>query len=209
MIESIKTIELLAIFFVPGFLVLCLKRILRPNQYINNIDNTWICFAYSLFITGAAIYMKPGVLDLLEEDKLGEFIANISGPEFIVFLLTIFIVVLNIKLNLGYLIMCCLRLDPPTPHSTAWVSCFSKAQKGYIIVHLLDGKKIYGYFGENSLASSDIGYPDLYIEARYKYSKSEGWKDCSQISGVYIAKEQISYIEFMKPGKGNSEDEAE
>ena len=88
------------------------------------------------------------------------------------------------------------KLKIKTIHSTptAWDYFFSKQESSYVIVTLVDGTKLYGYYSLNSFTSSDPDERDMYIEKLY----DEEWNTDNEDAGAYIAKEQIKYIEFRK-----------
>ena len=80
----------------------------------------------------------------------------------------------------------------------SWDYCFSKNQPTWLIVTLVDGGIIYGQFSTKSFASSDAVERDLYIEKIYSIDDNNTWIEIEGIDGIYIPKEQIKTIEFLK-----------
>lgn len=83
-----------------------------------------------------------------------------------------------------------------TIHSipTAWDYIFVKREAGFITVSLIDGSKINGWYSSKSFTSSETDERDLFIEEQY----NDDWTQIVENKGVYIARNQIKTIEFLK-----------
>ena len=91
------------------------------------------------------------------------------------------------------------RLRPINPIPTGWDWIFSRTEPCYVLVTLTDGTDIAGYFGHKSMASSDPGRKDLYIEKVYKVpTDDEPWIEAEGTLGMHIDGAQISHIEFKQ-----------
>ncbi len=89
-----------------------------------------------------------------------------------------------------------LRAIHPTP--TGWDYVFGRLEPGFVLLTLRNGNLIAGYFGKRSMASSDPGRKDLYIEETFNVSPEGTWSPVSQSSGIWVPGEEISSIEFRK-----------
>ncbi|MDR1166497.1 MAG: DUF6338 family protein [Deltaproteobacteria bacterium] len=57
-------------------------------------------------------------------------------------------------------------------------------------------REIRGWYGSYSFASFDPNERDIFIECIYKKGKKGVYKDNPGSQGVFIAKDQIKFIEF-------------
>jgi hypothetical protein len=83
----------------------------------------------------------------------------------------------------------------------AWDWRFSKMPRGgmFVMVTLISGERVAGFFGNNSFASSDIGERDIYIEEEYVITEKGDWDARPEKVGVLISAKEIRYIEFWNP----------
>ena len=92
-----------------------------------------------------------------------------------------------------------LRLRPINPIPTGWDWMFSRTDPCFVLVTLKDGTAIAGWFGPNSMASSDPQRRDIYVEKVYKMpTDGSGWIEVKGSLGMQIDGAQISYIEFKE-----------
>lgn len=88
-----------------------------------------------------------------------------------------------------------LRFISPIP--TGWDFVFSTTEPCFLLVTLTDGTGIAGYFGRQSMASSDPDRRDIYIERVYRVAEGdEPWQEVDRSLGMHIDGSQIAYIEF-------------
>ena len=82
---------------------------------------------------------------------------------------------------------------------TAWNFKFSQLKPQDVSVLLKDGSEYFGYFGGDSLASSDSNERDIYIQdlRRVKYKDKDKWEHIDQTS-VLIAGGEIKTVKFLK-----------
>jgi hypothetical protein len=84
----------------------------------------------------------------------------------------------------------------------AWDWRFSTIPRGmFVMVTLISGERVAGFFGGNSFASSDVGERDLYIEEEYTVTHQGVWEARPEKVGVLISAKEIRYIEFWNPKK--------
>ena len=67
-----------------------------------------------------------------------------------------------------------------------------------VIVTLTDDSVIYGDFSTKSFASSDPEERDLFIEKTYIPNEKGEWIAADKNEGIYIHKDQIKTIEFLR-----------
>lgn len=79
---------------------------------------------------------------------------------------------------------------------SAWDDIFSRQYTGFIIVTLIDGTIIKGLLHNYSIVGDEV--KDLYLEKLYYKKGDNEWYCDGKNAGIYIAKNQISRIEFLK-----------
>ena len=75
---------------------------------------------------------------------------------------------------------------------------FAKNRFVYAIVTLTDGRTVYGYFGDASVASSDTKERDLYLQKVYKLDDQGTWLLIPDSAGILISGSTIGSIEFRR-----------
>lgn len=76
--------------------------------------------------------------------------------------------------------------------------------EGFVIVTYSDGTKVYGYFGEFSLAASGPDRGDLYLERIYDVDEDGQWYESSPPRGALLILEDLRTIEFLEPDRGET-----
>jgi hypothetical protein len=89
-----------------------------------------------------------------------------------------------------------LKLRPISPIPTGWDWIFGRTDPCYVLVTLRDGSKVAGYFGTQSMASSDRTCRDLYLEDAFVPLDEGPWRQVEGSKGIYIEGSQIAVIEF-------------
>lgn len=91
-----------------------------------------------------------------------------------------------------------IKLTPINPVPTGWDWQFGRMEDPHwILVTLTDGSQVAGYFGGESMASSDPEERDVFIELVYQIPSGGGaWIPCKDSKGILISKDRISHIEF-------------
>jgi hypothetical protein len=75
---------------------------------------------------------------------------------------------------------------------------------------LKNGRKVGGWFGGKSFASSYPNTPELYLEEAYHINADGGFDEPFQKSdGILITESEISTIEFFKPDWSNEDEQQE
>ena len=68
----------------------------------------------------------------------------------------------------------------------------------FVIITYLDGTIVYGFFGSNSLASSDPGNSDIYVERLYDIQDGV-WVPTTPPKSVLLILRELRSIEFIEP----------
>ena len=68
----------------------------------------------------------------------------------------------------------------------------------YAIVTLTDGRTLYGYFGDASVASTDSKERDLYLQKVYNLDDQGQWLPIPDSGGILISGSAIGFIEFRR-----------
>lgn len=94
------------------------------------------------------------------------------------------------------------RLSMPIhlPKRRAYDHAFTQNQtEGFVILTFGDGTKVYGYFGENSLAGSDPEHGDIYLERLYAIGDDGQWFEENPPRSAFLDLADVRSIEFLKP----------
>jgi len=91
------------------------------------------------------------------------------------------------------------RLSMPVVHPTrrAYDFAFSDRETCFLIVNFKDGGSVYGYFGPTSLAASDPGRSDLYLETLYDVANDGQWTESNPPRSALISIDDVRSIEFV------------
>ena len=89
------------------------------------------------------------------------------------------------------------------PYPSAWDYFFDQRRTAFLLIHLKNGKKIGGYYGPASFATSFPREGDVFLEASVKVDDEGHFLSAVDNSiGLLIKKEQYDFIEFFQsPGK--------
>lgn len=196
-LDSLETVLLTCIFIAPGFVVDGISNAFSPNGKRNEGVTFLYCLLYS--VIHCAICSWAYILTWkLEDENLTVFLLIMCVIALIgAFVLGIIIGLFKSKQWLRKLarkFKC--NISHPIP--SAWDFYFSKQIPSYVIVTLIDGTTIYGYFGYKSYSSSDCDERDIFIEKTFKADGENLWCDDDESLGILIHQSQIKMIEFLQ-----------
>lgn len=193
-ISSIQALFITLTFIVPGFVIdgvtskfICRKSRRPHADFLHFLTSS--CINYAVF-SGLVYLMLFGELTLSTQIVL-LFIITFIGPA-VIGLILAYAHQYNWVRWVAKKI--CLKIIHPTP--TAWDYKFHLTGPAFIKVTLVDGSEIHGYFGTNSLASSDPKERDIFIEKGWRL-EGEEWVEIPRSSGLLIASGNVKYIEFI------------
>lgn len=68
---------------------------------------------------------------------------------------------------------------------------------GLVIVTYFDGTVVFGYFGEHSMAASDVERSDIYLERLYDVKDDGQWIELDPPRGALLSLNGVRSIEFL------------
>ena len=207
------SITALGIFLVlvPGFLTLWIQESLGEKKDRTQLERLFIIFLYDIFIFGIYLVflgLFPKFVPIIF--TFGEKGVNIIGISFwnvIVFLtistiLGIMFAMFNVH-GWHYKILGKLRISYSTGRISVWNDILYEYLNYYVIVHLEEGIRIFGWLSDFSLDPRD---KHIFVkDAKYLGSTS---KEDVEIKGPGIlitSESKIKLIEFLNPEEGESE----
>lgn len=198
MINDISTAVYTCLFLLPGGIINTTIKTITPTKKYTSSQELLRWLAYS--VSNGALWCWAFILML-----------KILDPSRLLFwwasLLLVIVSSLITGLVLGLIQSHCLvrkalkrtGLNVEHPIPTAWDFIFSTTNSPcFVIVTMDDGTKYYGYYGEESLASSDNDNRDIYIEHVYDLDNEENWIPAGNNRGVLINSSHVACIEFLE-----------
>lgn len=203
-INSFETIFYTAMFLLPGFLMnLVIDSTNPPHRYS---DGIYFMKCLSLSIINCACWSWLYIIILSIEFKqlfqkwIVLLIITIVGATLVALLLA---AIKQRKISDRLLLL--LGINPIHSTPTAWDYYFSKLKAGFVIITLLDGTILRGWYSSDSFSSSDSEERDIYIEKGYRLNENGAWEIDSESEGFYISNGQIKCIEFKTRGTDENE----
>lgn len=201
MIESLDAVFYTAIFVLPGFIVNSIIDSTNPPKRFREFTYLLKCIIFSIMHCAIWSWLYKIVL---ESDL-------VSTPWFWLILVAISIVgasVLGLIIsifkqhNIVNRLLEKFKVKTIHPIPTAWDYYFSKLEPAFIIITLVDDTRLYGWYANESFASSDEEDGDIYVQKGYKVTDDGTWILDEYSAGFYVAKNQIKCIEIKK-GENN------
>lgn len=185
-------------FLVPGFLIdLTLSRFFyNKSQQVTLILLRFLTLSCLNYVPQISVYLLPQNRSILEKPSFLAF----------AFIIIIFISPVLIGLTLGYVNqkqllergLSSLGFKTITGFPSAWDYSFSRIEEPvWVLITLKDSSQIAGWFGKNSLASSESSERDIYLELVYKL-EDDAWQPVPRSAGILINAGEIRYIEFWQ-----------
>lgn len=197
LIESFDVVFYTAIFVLPGFIINGIVSAFNPTQKLSEGVLLLKSILYSIIHCAIWSWLYKIVFKI---EKLYP-----KTYWFVLVLITIIaasilatIIGLIQQKQLIRKALSCLNIHISHSIPNSWDYCFSKNESTWLIVTLVDDNVIYGWFSTKSFSSSDTEERDLYIEKIYSIDDNNTWIENESIDGIYIPKEQIKTIEFLK-----------
>jgi type III secretory pathway component EscS len=197
LIESFDVVFYTGIFVLPGFIINGIIAAFNPTKKLSEGVLLLKSLLYSIIHCAIWSWLYKIIFEISDKyPKTYWFVLVLITIIVASFLGTIIGLIQQkqlIRKVLSYFKIYILHSIP-----NAWDYCFSENQSVWLIVTLVDGSMIYGQFSNKSFASSDIEERDLYVEKMYSIDDDNNWIEIEGINGIYIPKEQIKTIEFLK-----------
>lgn len=182
-------------FFIPGFITLKIYDFKVPNVRRDFSKAIFEVIAYS----GMNFIVFYPLLSL------------ISAPDFqqvhkYIFILSIYLIFLIMPIMWPDIYLKFLSLDfvsrqLPNPYENPWDFLFNrkKIDPKYVIVNFSDGKRVGGFFGPKSFASSSIAKEQLYLEEVWELDEYGFKKAIENSNGIMIFRDEMVSVEFYEP----------
>ncbi|MBU4252793.1 MAG: hypothetical protein KKC39_06820 [Candidatus Omnitrophica bacterium] len=190
---NINNMLLFILLVFPGLISMHIYRLLMPAKDIDWQNATIEALFYSSINFGLCL----PVLILMNR---GNFINDY--PFWYSFFLVIIILVIPIILPCLWLRI--LKNNKFTkhlqlPYPTSWDYFFDKRIPVFVLIHLKNGKKIGGYFGSCSYATSFPREGDLYLEKVISVDEKGEFKEIIKDTyGLLIRKDDYELVEFFE-----------
>lgn len=174
--------------------------------------------ARARFVTGERPKLSETVAEAVILSLVNQFLfrtiffwlpAAIDGPRETEFLLLAEVLILPGALGLfaGWLVSrnwmpdgarrLILPVTRPVPQ--AFDHAFAQAGvRSFLIVTYLDGREVYGLFGENSLAGTDSANGGVFIESLYVIDEAGAWSPAFPSRSAWISLKDVRSVEFLE-----------
>lgn len=197
LIESFDVVFYTAIFVLPGFIINGIISAFNTTKRISEGVLLLKCLSYSIVHCAIWSWMYKIIFEIaFKYPKTYWFLLVITTIVAASLLAIIMGLIQKKQIIRKMLARFKINILPSTP--TAWDHCFSRDESAWVIVTLIDDRVIYGSFSTNSFASSESEERDLFIEKIYSLNDENLWIENEQNEGIYITREQIKTIEFLK-----------
>lgn len=201
-VDSLEIVALTCIFVAPGFIIDIIVNLFCPSGDRKESIHLITCIIYSVVQCALLSWLYVMIWVYRETDFI-KFIVYMCLSTLIgSCLLGGLIGLFKSKQWLGNLARK-IGLNVSHPIPTAWDYYFSRQIATYVIVTLIDGTRLYGYWGDNSYCSSSKEGRDIYIEKLYQYDEDGEWIENKESQGVVVNQGQIRFIEFVQKGEEN------
>lgn len=196
-LESLPNLYFVLAVFVPGFIYNGVLRQFVPLHESTQKETILIklltATAFNYALCSPLIYL------LFRPDLAGD-LARLCIWVFVILLAPTLWALIRAYLlqrgGFGWLFRL-IKLRPINPIPTGWDWKFSRTGPCFVLVTLTDGTEIAGYFGKESMASSDPERRDIFIEKVYMVpDDGTPWVEVEGTLGMHIDGTQIAYIEF-------------
>jgi len=203
--DSLDVVFFTLAFLVPGFIIESIVSALLPRK----VEDNKLLFLRFLTYSCVNHALWWWLIDLLLHSEFSVGHPWISHVVWfwIVFISPIFLGLGWAKLNQRDIVRAMLQwlgFDPVHVIPTAWDWKFSTTQPVWIMVTLMNGSTVCGFFGSNSFASSAPEERDLFIEEVYRLDEGLRWKPVENSDGILLRDGEIKYVEFRKHTEGES-----
>ncbi|MGN8817798.1 DUF6338 family protein [Oribacterium sp. HCP28S3_H8] len=196
MISNPETIIYTFLFLVPGYVISEIISSFLPEKEIDTLRKTLQCLMYSVINISLWYWLFRLIANHLSSDTSVFWLAMVLAYIVTSIITGVCLGIVRLK-NFPRRLLSIFKVNVQHPAPTAWDYRFSKDECCWVEVILNNGDTIKGYFGSDSLASSQENYHDLYLEKLYVMG-SETWKLVDRTAGVWINPSEIRYIKFYK-----------
>ena len=206
---SPSNFDFFARFFLSGFIIFSVRSRYVLGEKPKATEIVFESVVLSLTNQLVFVVLSPsfGYLSQFLPSWLTLLLTTIAGGR-VAFFIEILIlpailgILFGLNLRQGWNSAILRRLAMPTVHPTrrAYDFAFGDArQEGFVIVTYSDGTMVYGYFGPASLAASDAGRSDIYLERLYDVHTDGTWIAASPPKSALLMLRDLRSVEFIQP----------
>lgn len=203
-LKSLENIWLVAVFIVPGFVIVYVRSRCLLGRMPSMTDNVVAYFTLSLIYYVLMIpLVQMAMLSTLSWGWRAVIWSGISllGP-------SIFGLLLGVMAQKAWMRRFCgkygIKIIHVIPSSWDWRLSSMPAGGMFVAVTLNSDSIVYGYWGIRSFASSDMSERDIYVEELYDFQGGQ-WTERDTKIGILIPHREIRYIEFFEPSRLEAE----
>lgn len=196
-IESFDMLFYTAIFVLPGFVINSIIDATNPPKRHNDGIYLLKCILYSIINCAIWSWGYGLIFDHTFKHITLYWISLVLLTLIGATTIAICIVIIKQK-QILYIFLEKIGIKSIHSTPTAWDYKFSKQESAFVIVTLTDDTRIKGLYCTDSFSSSDFEERDLYLEKLYVSDNTQKWIEVEENNGIYISKNQIKYIEFMR-----------
>lgn len=184
---------LFLIFFIPGFVSLKIYDLLIPGQQRDFSKSLVEVVGYSALNYAALSWLIIWL-----------YSGNFYQEKRVWFIVSVVFIVLIVPAVWPVLFTRLWKWRPIAryivhPIKKPWDYIFGKREPYWVIVHLKDGRKIGGKFGEESFASSFPAEEQIYMEEVWELDEEGKFKiPIERSAGIIVLADEISSIELFK-----------
>jgi len=203
-IWSLDKITLVIVFAIPGFLILKTYALLSSSGNKDTSQQILDAVAYSCI--NYAILAFPIIL--IEQSNLRH-----SSPYCYFAIWAVFLLLVPIAITLAYWRFRKSKFAQgafPHPVGRPWDFVFSQKKPYWAVVTLKNGRKVGGWYGEKSFASSSPSSPEIFLEDAWLLNSDEGFeRPRTMTAGILITESEISTVEFFDPHRSDEDEQQE
>jgi len=208
-ISSISVVLYTCIFLLPGVIIEEVVGLISPLKRNSAAKQSIMWIGYSVLNDAIWSWLFWLVVKHVDNNTLTFWIV-LAGVMFISSLLTGLGLGLVRSNDLIRRFAAKFKINLEHPIPTAWEYKFSKQREPcWLIITLRNGIYFGGYYGCESLASSEQSYNDIYLELVYNIDEKNIWRVAQKTDGVWINPNDISSIEFFNIEGENDYDKGE
>ena len=196
-IDSFDMVFYTAIFILPGFIINSIIDILNPTQKKSEGVLLLKSILYSIIHCAIWSWVYKLIFKLEKDFSYWYWVILIGFTLIAAIVFAVLIGIIKQK-QLVRKALSILKIYCPHSIPNSWDYAFARSEGVWVIVTLTDDSVIYGKFSTKSFASSDPEERDLFIEKTYIPNEKGKWIAAENNEGIYIHKDQIKTIEFLR-----------
>ena len=195
-----ETFEFFARYVIAGFVLWSVRSRYIAGERPRNAEVFLEVVVLSLVNQLVFVGLSGLVAALLPKDAAVNLSADLALLLEVLLLPIILGIAFGVNLRRGWDRAVLRRLAMPVqnPVRTGYDFAFAeRARPGFVIVTFQDGREVRGYFGTNSLASSDADRRDIFLERVYDIDQDQEWREPVPPRSAYLSLADVRSIEFL------------